>query len=300
MDPKQERFMQELLEDFKVEAAEHLTLYTKGLLSLEEGASPEASQKIIEEIFREIHSAKGAARAVNLPEIERVCQSLESALASLKAGRINLSAPLLDALHNAGDFLRAMLQDLTEGTKQVSSELAMAMVFLMTDIAQGKAPLTVAAPKSEPTTVVEEVVVPEVQSAQENLRISAGKLRSLMVQAEEFITMKSMLKSFSREVSEISSSCNLFRKSSENMIKSLDPGVNPDQMDYEEGLKWYKANSRELHERLIRLSRRFNQYHHDTARMVDELLLDIRKTLLVPFIGTLDLFPKMVRDLPRR
>ncbi len=147
MDSKQDKFMQELLADFKVEAAEHLTLFTNGLLELEKGVAPEVAQKIVEDIFREIHSAKGAARAVNLSEIERVCQSLESALASLKAGRIEVSPALLDTLHDAGDLLSTMLSDLNKGTRVVKGEDAMAMVFLLTDVAQGKIPMARAARK---------------------------------------------------------------------------------------------------------------------------------------------------------
>ena len=40
--------------------------------------------ELLETIFREAHSLKGAARAVNLAEIETICQSLEGVFASLQ------------------------------------------------------------------------------------------------------------------------------------------------------------------------------------------------------------------------
>lgn len=321
MDSKQDKFMQELLADFKVEAAEHLTLFTNGLLELEKGVAPEVAKQIVEDIFREIHSAKGAARAVNLSEIERVCQSLESALASLKAGRIEVSPVLLDTLHDAGDLLSTMLSDLSKGTRVVKGEDAMSMVFLLTDVAQGKMfsakegqkneqqqpiPEHSSPVPAEPDTAaipvqpaVSSVAAHDAGPSFDTVRISVEKLRSLMVQAEEFVATKATFRNFAEELSEISSGCYSFRKISESRIRELHPGSNPDPLAWEELLKWYKENSRELHERILRITKQFGQYHHDTARMVDDMLLTIRKTLLVPFSGVLDLFPKMVRDLAR-
>ncbi|MCX6280800.1 MAG: Hpt domain-containing protein, partial [Bacteroidetes bacterium] len=141
MDKKQDKFMQELLAEFKIEAAEHLQLFVNGLLELEKNSDPEAVAKVVEDIFREIHSAKGAARAVSQLEIERLCQSLESALASLKAGRLSLSAPLIDVLHEAGNLIETMLSDLSSGTRSVKGEDTLNMVCRLTDIAQGKVEL---------------------------------------------------------------------------------------------------------------------------------------------------------------
>lgn len=320
MDAKQDKFMQELLADFKVEAAEHLTLFTNGLLELEKGVAPEVAKQIVEDIFREIHSAKGAARAVNLSEIERVCQSLESALASLKGGRIEVSPALLDTLHDAGDLISTMLSDLTKGTRVVKGEDAMTMVFLLTDVAQGKIPEGRMEQKREQQQPIPEhtspvpaehdaaiPVQPSVSSvaphdagpSSDTVRISVEKLRSVMLQTEEFVSTKATFRNFAEELSEISSGCYSFRKISESRIRELHPGSNPDPLAWEELLKWYKESSRELHERILRITKQFGQYQHDTSRMVDDMLLTIRKTLLVPFSGVLDLFPKMVRDLAR-
>lgn len=305
--------MQELLADFKTEAAEHLHIFINGLLELEKSSDPVIIKKFVEEIFREIHSAKGAARAVNLSEIERLCQSLESALASLKSERIGLNSTLFDLLHGAGNMLDAMVSDLTSGKKTVPAEDIMSMVFRLTDAAQGKLPAiqTEKSMEGKPTPVQSSVVSnpseieknpslsSELQSQQETVRISIEKLRALMIQAEEFIAAKSMYKFFSKEISEISSHYYNFWRLSESRMKEITPGMNADPYALEDLRRWYKESARELHERLTRLNRICGQYQHNTSRMIDELLLDIRKTLLVPFSLVLDVFPKMVRDLAK-
>ncbi len=80
MTTTEEEFQQRLLATFREEAAEHLQAITAGVLSLEKGGSTSDHVGMIETIYREAHSLKGAARAVNLREIEAVCQPLESLL----------------------------------------------------------------------------------------------------------------------------------------------------------------------------------------------------------------------------
>ena len=80
-----EDFLRVLRATFAVEAEEHLQAMATGLLELEQSAGPEEVQrKLVETIFRAAHSLKGAARAVDLIEIESVCESLEDTFAAWK------------------------------------------------------------------------------------------------------------------------------------------------------------------------------------------------------------------------
>jgi len=73
MAEKDKDFLKKLLVTFKVEAEEHLKRMTAGLLELEKTSTGEKQTPIVEEVFREAHSLKGAARAVNMSEIEALC-----------------------------------------------------------------------------------------------------------------------------------------------------------------------------------------------------------------------------------
>ena len=72
-------FLTRLLATFSVEAAQHIAVLTSGLLELETAVSGGRRPEIVETVFREAHSLKGAARAVNFSKVEAICQALESA-----------------------------------------------------------------------------------------------------------------------------------------------------------------------------------------------------------------------------
>src|SRR3989304_2897752 len=92
-------FLKKLFATFRVEADEHLKAMSSGLMELEKIPAGMQQTELVEKIFREAHSLKGAARAVNLTEIETVCHSLESVFSGLKGDRLAISQPLFDFLH---------------------------------------------------------------------------------------------------------------------------------------------------------------------------------------------------------
>ena len=105
MDQDDSEFLARLLETFRIEAEEHFEVLSNGLLELER--DPEGDHlPMVETLFREAHSLKGAARAVELGDIESVCQAMESVFAAWKRGEIAASAELFDALNEAVDTLR--------------------------------------------------------------------------------------------------------------------------------------------------------------------------------------------------
>lgn len=130
-------FLKRLLETFRVEAQEHLNGMRSALLELEKCGGLDIEPQLIETVFREAHSLKGAARAVNLTGVERLCQTLESVFASMKKKQTRPSAGLFDVFHQTLDFLagllpvadgegtsgdRALLRDLVARLKAVIGE----------------------------------------------------------------------------------------------------------------------------------------------------------------------------------
>src|SRR3990172_3098021 len=102
-------FLKKLLSTLKVEAEEHVQAMSAGLIELEKAATAEEQRKIIETIFRESHSLKGAARAVNAREIEKICQAQESIFAAFKREEIAPAPELLDILLQTVDLLGNLL-----------------------------------------------------------------------------------------------------------------------------------------------------------------------------------------------
>ena len=108
---KQDELLKRLLATFKVEAAEHLQSISSGLAELEREPSSEQWVAIVETVYRDAHSLKGAARAVDLTDIETVCQSMESVFAGFKSREIEPSPGLLEVLYRALDVVGELVAE---------------------------------------------------------------------------------------------------------------------------------------------------------------------------------------------
>jgi two-component system chemotaxis sensor kinase CheA len=104
-----DEFLKQLLAAFRVEADEHLQAMFAGLLDLEKTPPGDAQLPVIEKVYREAHSLKGAARAVNLTDIEAMCQSIETVFAQWKRGHQPPTPATLDGVHRSLDDLRVRL-----------------------------------------------------------------------------------------------------------------------------------------------------------------------------------------------
>ena len=69
---------------FATEASERLESLSGNLLKLENLETVEEQAPALEVVYREAHSLKGAARAVNYNGIEAICMAMESVFAHIK------------------------------------------------------------------------------------------------------------------------------------------------------------------------------------------------------------------------
>jgi len=102
-------FQKRLLATFAVEAQEHLKGITDALIALEQEGTAQQQEEIVEAVFREAHSLKGAARAVTRSDVESVCQALEGLFAAMKRREVRLTPELFDLMQRARDFLARLL-----------------------------------------------------------------------------------------------------------------------------------------------------------------------------------------------
>lgn len=115
----EEELLKMLRETFRLESEERLESISRALIELEKANRPDAQKPIIELIFREAHSLKGAARAVNLEDIEGICQAVESVFNALKQDEIQVSQALIDELYAAiGAIESAMERETPENAKK--------------------------------------------------------------------------------------------------------------------------------------------------------------------------------------
>ena len=78
--------LQEILSIYKAETEEHLQSLNEGLLRLEK--EPRRIETL-EEIFREAHSLKGAARMIGFEAVEKIAHALEDLFSLARKGELD-------------------------------------------------------------------------------------------------------------------------------------------------------------------------------------------------------------------
>lgn len=262
MDKKQEAFLLELISDFKIEAAEHHQAIVNGLLKLEKKPPVAEHKPLIEIVFREIHSLKGASRAVEQRDIEQLCQAMEGVFHLVKQDKLTLTAPMFDTLYKASEILGVMLLEVELKEKRIGTSILTQLVKKIEGLQLIK-PVSVNSPDTIPVVTQDIQIAPSTSNASEKqlsgdtVRIATSKLGVLLREAEEFISVKATLGFYIREIK--------------------------------------KRHDKEL----LPLVKDMEQFHRSMSRMVDDLLLDIKTTLLYPFSTLLEIVPKIVRDLSK-
>lgn len=102
----------ELAQLFKAESAEHLARLDDGLLRLEK--TP-ADQPLLEEVFRESHSLKGAARMLGLSKIETAAHGLETILNTARKGETPLTPDVIERMTVVLGDLRKLVDEALSG-----------------------------------------------------------------------------------------------------------------------------------------------------------------------------------------
>ena len=100
----------QLIRIFVVEATEYIEAINQKLLVLEKEPESENASSAINELLREAHSLKGAARAVNILEIETLSHHLENIFVSMRDHNLALSAEDFDLLFKAVDSIGLLVQ----------------------------------------------------------------------------------------------------------------------------------------------------------------------------------------------
>ena len=124
---------------FKVEAEQRVNFISSGLIDLEKTSGAEKQLEILEALFREAHSLKGACRAVKQAEIETICQSLESIFAAWKRREVIPSPELFGSLHDVANTLKDWLLTTTAENAAFPKDHLTRLIKRVESLSQGSA-----------------------------------------------------------------------------------------------------------------------------------------------------------------
>ncbi len=172
----------DLLRLFKAESEEHLARLDDGLLRLEKTPT---DAPLLEEVFRESHSLKGAARMLGLVRIETAAHELESIFNAARKGETAFTPQSIEHMNAALVDLRQRVQEALTGappqpTPSAPMAEALFVPFISPPVAASPLPSAKAMPPTAPAapSAVESFRI-------ETVRVETRKLDDLLTQAGE-------------------------------------------------------------------------------------------------------------------
>lgn len=114
----------ELLADFVVEANEHLADIENQFLAIEE-AAPNVDADLVNEVFRAIHSIKGAAGFLGLRTVNDLSHNLENVLNMMRNEELAPTSAIVDDMLKGADALKGLIEDVENSNgKDVGEHIA--------------------------------------------------------------------------------------------------------------------------------------------------------------------------------
>lgn len=105
---QQEDMNDEFLEDFRVEAVEHLVNIETSILELEKDLE---NEDIIHSIFRSFHTIKGLAGFVELTLVENLAHKTENLLDACRKGELKVNKNITGVILTSSDYLKKVCDD---------------------------------------------------------------------------------------------------------------------------------------------------------------------------------------------
>ncbi len=159
----------ELFADFIVEAKEHLETIEPNLLELEKNPD---NLGLLNEIFRPMHSLKGASGFLGLNQINGLAHRAENILDELRKGKIAVTAAIMDVILAATDALRTMIDSLE--TQGYEGEVETASIIQRIEAIMAGEDVAAAAPAQTPQAPVEAAAAQEPAPAVQEMPSEAA------------------------------------------------------------------------------------------------------------------------------
>ena len=300
-----------LLAIFRVEAQEHLQAITASLDTLGHGVPAEQMHEVVETTFREMHTLKGAARSVNLRDIESLCQAMETLLSGMARGSLTLTPAVLEHVRGGTEEVERLLTggssrsdvlglirrlEQAAGGRASPSGSRLARARRRTSRNRERRRALAGAPMPREPRVPGPVA--QGLPLADTVRLSTIRLDALLLQAEELLTPKLITEERAREIRNLMGAlgrCRVAldesgRQAAYRAGRAADPRPSSPSVELEEALRTVEAQGRDLLAHALRDQRA-------VEGTVTGLLDALRQLRLIPAETILGLFPRMVRDL---
>lgn len=346
MDKKQE-FQRRILATFKIEAQENIASMSSYLIEMENEPAESRKEEIFEVLYRTAHSLKGAARAVGFSDIESLCHATEDLMSAIRDNEIDFTLQVFDVLFHTTDLIEEVLNAKEEDTKSDFDEKILKQIENLSlleagleveinfsrinnlevkkEIEMSSEPIQLIPEKTKEEqkekVIQKEVVVKEAEkekrefsrnSSDDTIRISTAKLDTLLMQAEEMLSLKLMANQRANNLQKILNELLQWNKKSSEIYGSFN--------EIKQDLKFEGRGSSRTEKKINKITNfcdwsniHFKNIEKDLAETIslasdenysanskiENLLEDVKELITIPFSTLLDGFPKMVRDISK-
>lgn len=291
--------LQEILCIYKAETEEHLQKLNEGLLRLEK--TPRHTETL-EEIFREAHSLKGAARMIGFAAVEKIAHALEDLFSLARKGELDFGHQVFDVIFAALDEISKLTVSWIENPGPPSPSVDDLLERLRA-VRPSVAGVPDAAPQPTPKAVPVDRSVqdqggaaPEagVRQIEETIRVTTHKLDDLMNQIGEILVTRIKFDERLAEIRVIEHQIEQFQLLWSAVRRRAGRDGDP----------WMV---REIGGRVARLQDGIRHlatgFSEDTMRITlvsGELQDSINRVRMMPLSALFNLFPRLLRDIARQ
>jgi two-component system, chemotaxis family, sensor kinase CheA len=289
----------ELCDLFRMECEEHLQHLDDGLLAIEQ---QHGTPELLEDVFRAAHSIKGAARMLDLTEIQAIAHSLEDSLVNLRKGECQLTGEMAETVNQQLQKIRGLVAQAVGGplsanepsTPENTSPQAPVEQVLQTSAVPESPALSLKTSttnqKSEAKVSDSPYTIPTDSAPQQpvsNYRVDT--LRINPVRVDELLTNAGEL--------------TVTHKHIERRLEDVDALIDQFEELQRNYQRWTNTDASDLlkpvHDNLIRIKSGFHEDCHRLNRVSDKITQTIHTIRLMPFSNLFSQFPRMVHDLAK-
>ncbi len=285
-----------LMASFLEELGEHVGALSRDALALEKAPAGDAADERLTRLFRTAHSLKGAARAVNVQQIEAACHHLEGTLAEAQAGRRPIGPDLFSLLLAAADAIEDAGARLRAGQEVSDGPLATLLPRLEA-AATGAQPSSLRPPAAPPPRARA-----EAPAGPGLVRLPAERLDALLAGSGELLVACRRVEARAHDVATLRDLVGSWRaewRGAERTLRALlrAAGTGPVPRRPELTLSRTAERLRRLEADLEGLAEAVTADARQLEQAAGPLRDDIRRMRMLPFAEACEGLERMVRDL---
>ncbi len=316
MDSKEGEFLKKLVGIFKEEAGEYVKNISLNFVHLQNAPSKEDAGRLHEQLFRETHSLKGAARSANFASIAGVCQALEDVFSALKKGEVTLDHNITGEVPRSMELVAGILAGAVNGDdssfrgqavdadRRIRGVLAAALAAPAPAWTREKAAAP-AAPRPEE---------PAPADTSDTIRVSKSKLDGLLLEFEAARSGKYRAERRNAELRDLLDGFDAWSrdwmKADKEMRGLKDAAQAPARAagvfvrEEVDALLGFMAQTcafvKAAEKKLVSLARTEEQEKRDLDGMLSRVDENAKEILMMPFSSIFGMLPVMVHNLARR